>query len=76
MGPAASKVSTRVVPSWLVRLGARKNPQMKAIAPMLGINMNATSANTERGLGWKPRSAEDAIVATAESLVRLNLLGA
>ncbi len=76
MGPAASKVSTRVLPNWLVRLGARKNPQLKAIAPLLGVNMNATSAKARARLGWKPRSAEDAIVATAESLVRLNLLGA
>jgi len=76
MGQAASRVSTRVLPNWLVRLGARKNPQMKAIVPMLGVNMNATSVKAEKRLGWKPRSAEDAIVATAESLIRLNLLGA
>jgi dihydroflavonol-4-reductase len=75
MGPAAGKVSTRVLPNWLVRLGARKTPQIKAIAPMLGVNMNATSAKAKRMLGWNPRSAEDAIVATAESLVRLKLLG-
>jgi dihydroflavonol-4-reductase len=75
MGPAAAKVSTRVLPSWLVRLGAWNNPQMKAIIPMLGIDMNATSAKAEALLGWKPRSTEEAIVATAESLVRLNLLG-
>jgi dihydroflavonol-4-reductase len=76
MGPAGRKVSTRVLPNWLVRLGARKNPQMKAIVPMLGVNMNATSAKATHILGWSPRSAEDAIVATAESLVRLKLLGA
>jgi dihydroflavonol-4-reductase len=76
MGPAARNVSTRVLPNWLVRLGARKNAQMKAITPMLGVNMNATSAKAKRMLGWNPRSAEDAIVATAESLVRLKLLGA
>lgn len=75
MGAAAGKVSTRVLPNWLVRLGARKNAQMKAIVPMLGVNMNATSAKAEHLLGWKPRTAEDAIVAAAESLVRLNLLG-
>jgi dihydroflavonol-4-reductase len=75
MGPAGSKVSTRVLPNWLIRLGARKNPQMKAVLPLLGVNMNATSAKAKRMLGWNPRSAEDAIVATAESLVRLNLLG-
>jgi dihydroflavonol-4-reductase len=76
VGPAANKVSTRVVPNWLVRLGARQNPQMKAIAPLLGVNMNATSGKAEKLLGWKPRSAEESIVSTAESLVRLNLLGA
>lgn len=75
MGAAAGKVATRVLPSWLVRLGAWKNPQLKAIAPILGINMNATSAKAKNLLGWEPRSAEEAIVATAESLVRLNLLG-
>lgn len=76
MGPAAGKVSTRVLPNWLVRLAARKSAQMKAIVPMLGLNMNATSAKARRLLGWSPRSAEEAIVASAESLVRLKLLQA
>jgi dihydroflavonol-4-reductase len=74
MGATADKVSTRVLPNWLVRLGARKNAQMKAIVPMLGVNMNATSAKATRLLGWNPRSAEEAIVASAESLVKLKLL--
>jgi dihydroflavonol-4-reductase len=38
--------------------------------------MNATSAKARRLLGWNPRPAEEAIVATAESLVRLKLLKA
>lgn len=75
MGAAAGNVSTRVLPNWLVRLAARKNPAMKALVPMLGVNMNATSEKASRLLGWAPRSREDAIVATAESLVRLGLLG-
>jgi dihydroflavonol-4-reductase len=74
MGSAAGKVSSRVLPSWLVRLGARTNPRMKEIVPMLDVNMNATSAKARRLLGWNPRPAEEAIVATAESLVRLGLL--
>jgi dihydroflavonol-4-reductase len=36
--------------------------------------MNATSEKTIRLLGWKPRSSEEAVVATAESLIRLRLL--
>ena len=76
MGAAAQKVSTRALPNWLVRLGAKTDPRMKAVVPMLGVNMNATSEKARRLLGWNPRSAEEAIVATAESLVRLQLLKA
>jgi len=75
MGAAAGKVSTRVLPNWLVRLAARTDPMMKGVLPTLGVNMNATSEKARRLLGWAPRSREDAIVATAESLVRLGLLG-
>jgi hypothetical protein len=38
------------------------------------MTMNATSEKAVRLLGWAPRSREDAIVAAAESLVRLGLL--
>ena len=74
MGAAASKVSTRELPNWLVRLAARRNPGLRGIATLLGRNMNATSEKAIRLLGWAPRSSEEAIVATAESLVRLDLL--
>jgi nucleoside-diphosphate-sugar epimerase len=35
---------------------------------------NATNEKAKRMLGWAPRSNEEAIVATAESLVRFGLL--
>jgi dihydroflavonol-4-reductase len=47
---------------------------MRGIATLLGRNMNATSEKAVRMLGWAPRSSEEAIVATAESLIRLGLL--
>ncbi|OCI98503.1 epimerase [Rhizobium sp. AC27/96] len=74
MGKAAGKVSTRVIPNWLVALSALRDPVMKAILPILGVNMNATSVKAQTLLGWRPRSREDAIVATAESLVTLGLI--
>ncbi len=74
MGAAASKVPTRVLPNWLVRLGTLKSPVMRGAVPLLGLNLNATSEKAIRLLGWSPRSREDAIVATAESLIRLDLL--
>lgn len=74
LGAAAGKVPTRELPSWLLRLAALRDPAMKAIVPTLGITMNATGKKAERLLGWAPRSNEEAIVATAESLMRLGLL--
>jgi nucleoside-diphosphate-sugar epimerase len=74
MGAAAKRVPTRQLPDWLVRLAAFRDPAVKQILPELGKRKNATSEKATRVLGWTPRSNEDAIVATAESLVRLGLL--
>ncbi|WLA79504.1 SDR family oxidoreductase [Bradyrhizobium elkanii] len=74
MGAAASKVSTQVLPNWFIRLIAIGNPAMRQIVPHLGVNMNATAEKARQLLGWAPRSREDAILAAAESLVRLGLL--
>lgn len=73
-GPAAARVPTREVPNWLVRLAALRDPAVKQILPELGKHRNATSEKAQRVLGWQPRSAEEAIVATAESLLRLDLV--
>ncbi len=74
MGAAARRVPTRELPNWLIRIAAIRDPAMKALVPLLGIMMNATSEKARRSLGWEPRSNEEAIVATAESLLRLGLL--
>jgi len=74
MGRAARRVSTRVLPNWLVRLGALRDPALRGSLPLLGLNLNATSQKAMSLLGWSPRPREEAIVATAESLVRLELV--
>jgi dihydroflavonol-4-reductase len=70
----ARKVPAHEIPNTLVRLAARTNPAMRGMVPFLGLNMNATSETAIRLLGWAPRPAEDAIAATAESLIQLGLL--
>jgi dihydroflavonol-4-reductase len=55
-------------------LASLRDAAVKQIIPELGKVKNATSEKAQRVLGWAPRSAEEAIVATAESLVRLGLL--
>jgi len=74
LGAAARRVPTRQLPDWLVRLAALRDPAVQQITPELGKIKNATNAKACRVLGWSPRSREDAIIASAESLLRLGLL--
>jgi nucleoside-diphosphate-sugar epimerase len=74
LGPAAKRVPTRVLPDFMVRLVSFFDSSVKQIVPELGKSKNATNAKARRVLGWAPRSNEDSIVATAESLQRLHLL--
>jgi dihydroflavonol-4-reductase len=74
MGARANRVPTRQLPNWLVRIAALRDPAVRQILPELGKLRNATNEKSRRMLGWAPRSNEEAIVATAESLVRLGLL--
>jgi nucleoside-diphosphate-sugar epimerase len=74
MGASAKRVPTWQLPDWLVRLAALRDPAVKLILPELGQMKNATNEKARRMLGWAPRSNEESIVATAQSLVRLGLL--
>jgi len=76
LGDAAARVSTRQLPDWLVRVVGLFNPEVAQLVTELGKVKNATNAKAVRMLGWAPRSREDALAATGESLVRLGLLKA
>jgi nucleoside-diphosphate-sugar epimerase len=64
LGDLARKVPTRVLPDWMVRVAAFVDPSLREVS----------NAKAKRMLGWAPRSNEDAIAATAESLVELGLV--
>ncbi|MEO8604626.1 MAG: aldehyde reductase [bacterium] len=74
LGDSASRVPRFQLPDWIVRLAARRDPALQQVLPLLGTIRNATSAKAQRVLGWTPRAWQDAVVATAESLVRFGLL--
>ena len=74
MGAAGAKVPKREIPDFVVRLAAFTDPAIKLILPEVGKKKNGTSAKAQSLLGWTPRSAQDAIVATAKSLQNLGLL--
>jgi nucleoside-diphosphate-sugar epimerase len=71
MGDDAKKVPTRMLPNWLVRLVSRFDSSVKQIVPELGKVKQASNAKAKRVLGWAPRPNDEAIVASAESLIRL-----
>jgi nucleoside-diphosphate-sugar epimerase len=74
LGDAASKVPTRQLPNWLVRLAALRDPVVKLAVPELGKIKNGSNEKSKRLLGWQPRSREESIVSTAQSLMKLGLL--
>lgn len=76
LGEGARRVPTKLLPNWVLKLASLRDPAVKQIIPELGKTRNATNEKARRVLGWSPRSREDAIIATAESLVRLGLLKA
>jgi dihydroflavonol-4-reductase len=74
MGDVARRVPTRELPDWLLRVVAVFDASVGQIVPELGKRKTAVNDKARRVLGWSPYSTEDALVATAESLVALGLL--
>ena len=74
MGERAKRVPAREIPNFVVHMASWFDPPVRQILPDLGKKKNATNEKAKRVLGWNPRPVEDAVVATAESLVRLGLL--
>lgn len=74
LGPVAKKVSTRQLPDFMVRFASMIDADVKQIVPELGTKKNGSNEKARRLLGWSPRSSEDALVATAESMMNLGLL--
>ena len=74
MGSAAKRVPTRSIPNLGVRIAALFDKPLRQIIPELGHAKVASNQKARTILGWEPRSKEDAVVATGESLVALGLV--
>ncbi len=74
LGDSAARVPTKEIPNWLLRLVALRNPAVKVLIPMLGQYMDASGEKAKKLLGWSPRSNQQAIVDTAQSLIRLGII--
>ena len=74
LGETAKKVSAKKLPDWQVRLAAIFNPVARNLAPMLSRYRDASNEKAKKLLGWQPRSNEEALLATAASLVHFGFI--
>ncbi|QUQ64997.1 SDR family oxidoreductase [Kutzneria sp. CA-103260] len=74
LGDAATAVPTIELPDEVVRQAAETNPALQGVLPNLGVIRHLSNDKARTLLGWTPRSSEDAVAATAESLLALGLL--
>ena len=69
----AEKVSLQPMSDAMVRAAAVQNPLMTSMVKLLGVDMNVSAAKAGWLLNWHPRSPQEAILATARSLLALGL---
>jgi len=74
LGADASRVNTRAVPDWLVRLVARFNPVARAVVGELGAERHQSAEHAKQVLGWQTRPEAQSIVDAARSLLALGLV--
>ena len=74
LGDRANKVSTKQIPDWIVRCASLFSPIAKNVVPQLSRYRNASNEKAKILLGWQPRSNEEAILASVESLFRFAVL--
>lgn len=74
MGGKGKRVTTKILPDWVIRVASPFSALAKNLAPQLNEIKNVNSEKAKRILGWKPMTNEEAILASAESLYKLNLI--
>ncbi|KRN97711.1 SDR family oxidoreductase [Companilactobacillus kimchiensis] len=70
----ASKMPTKTIPNAVVKAAALTNPQLKMIASIVGKYAGTSNEKAKTLLGWNPRSAKTAIIATAQSMIDLGIV--
>lgn len=76
LGPdEAARVPDRDISNWFVRAASPFVPPLRQFRRNLGVIRHTDAAKAHAVLDWAPRSPEDAVVATARSLLDLGLAG-
>jgi len=75
LGPAGAKLPSRTISPGMVRFLAVFIPRLRELVPQLGQVKGASHDKATRVLGWQPLPVADAVIASADSLVALGLVG-
>lgn len=68
------KVTTRGLPTWMVKLFAKINPEVRSVMQDLNIRREHSSEKAQKELGWQPRPLKEAVVSTGQSLIDFGIV--
>lgn len=68
------KVSTRVIPDFIIRVMARFQAPMKVLNTMIGLKYHRDNTKAKKVLGWNPRSAEETVIDTVNYMIESNII--
>ncbi|MBD3733871.1 MAG: aldehyde reductase [Sphingopyxis sp.] len=74
LGDKARKVPTRKMPDWLLKLFALVRPELKQLVAELGNVRGGDSRHAMDTLGWTMHTPEEAVLATAHSLLERGIV--
>lgn len=74
LGDKAKKVPARRMPDWLLKLFALVRPELKQLVAELGNVRGGDSSHAMKTLSWTMRPPEEAILATAHSLIERGIV--
>lgn len=70
----AAQLPTKELPNAIVKAAALGNPMLKMVAGLVGTYAETSNAKAVALLDWHPRSAQTAIIATAQSMIDLGIV--
>lgn len=70
----ADRLPNKVIPDLVLKGMAKFKPTLKMLASLTGNFADTSNAKAVKLLNWHPRSAEDAIIATAQSMIDLGIV--
>ena len=75
MPDVAKKVSTKILPNWVVYTASLFNRQAKHAAPLLRVSRKVSNAKARKVLGWVPlANNEEAIFASVNSMIKFGII--